>query len=62
MDNGSREIRSQWAKNIYADVTAELIRKGVALESRVVPGGVHSEASWERQIPFFMDVLFYNLT
>ena len=62
MDYGSREMRSQWAKNIYADVTAELIRKGVALESRVVPGGVHSEASWERQVPFFMDVLFYNLT
>ena len=62
MDNGSREMRSQWAKNIYADVTAELIRKGVLLESRVVPGGIHSEVSWERQIPFFMDVLFYNLT
>ena len=62
MDNGSREMRSQWAKNIYADVTAELIRKGVLLQSRVVPGGVHNEGSWERQIPFFMDVLFYNLT
>ena len=30
-------------------------------EIRVVPGGVHNEASWEHQIPFFMDVLFYNL-
>ena len=62
MDNGAREMRSRWAKNIYADVTAELIRKGVLLESRVVPKGIHSEVSWERQIPFFMDVLFYDLT
>ena len=62
MDMGSREMRSAWAKGIYADTAAALIRKGVLLESRVVPGGIHSETSWERQIPFFMDVLFYNLT
>ena len=61
MDNGSREMRSQWARDIYANVTAQLIKKGVLLESRVVPNGIHSEASWERQVPFFMDVLFYNL-
>lgn len=61
MDNGSREMRSRWAKDIYADVTALLIKKGVLLESRVVPNGIHSEVSWERQVPFFMDVLFYNL-
>ena len=34
---------------------------GAHPEIRVVPGGVHNEASWEHQIPFFMDVLFYNL-
>ena len=61
MDGGSREMRSQWARDSFADVTAQLIRKGVLVESRVVPNGVHNEASWERQIPFFMDVLFYNL-
>jgi len=31
------------------------------LESRIVPGSDHSEASWERQIPFFMDTLLYGL-
>lgn len=61
MDNGSREMRRQRAKDIYADVTAMLIKKGVFLESRVVPGGVHSEASWERQVPFFIEALFYDL-
>ena len=31
------------------------------LESRIVPDGEHNEASWEKQIPFFMDTLFYGL-
>ena len=31
------------------------------MESRIVPGGEHNEASWEKQVPFFMDVLFYDL-
>ena len=62
MDNGSREMRGQRAKNLYGEISSLLIKKGVFLESRVVPDGFHSEASWERQIPFFMDVLFYDLS
>ena len=38
-----------------------LLERGVLLDSRIVPGGEHCEASWERQIPFFMDTLFYGL-
>ena len=29
----------------------------VNLALRIVPGGTHCEASWERQIPIFMDCL-----
>ena len=61
MDNGSKEMRSARAKTLYGAVTAQLIQKGVHLTSRIVPGGVHSEGSWERQVPFFLDVLFYDL-
>lgn len=61
MDNGSNETPSQRAKNIYADVTAMLIKKGIFLDSRIIPDGTHTEASWERQVPFFMETLFYNL-
>ena len=46
---------------LYGAVTAQLIQKGVHLTSRIVPGGVHSEGSWERQVPFFLDVLLYDL-
>ncbi len=34
-----------------------LMAKQVNLTLRIVPGGTHSEASWEKQIPIFMDCL-----
>lgn len=34
-----------------------LLTKRVNLALRIVPNGDHSEASWERQIPIFMDCL-----
>ena len=34
-----------------------LLKKRVNLTFRIVPGGTHSEASWEKQIPVFMDCL-----
>ena len=61
MDNGSLEMRSQRSRRLYGEITAALMRKGIYVQSRVIPGGFHSEASWERQIPFFIDTLFYGL-
>ena len=61
MDLGQQEMRSQRAKKRYAAFASELIRKGVLLTDRVVPGGFHSEASWERQMEFFLPTLFYEL-
>lgn len=61
MDMGEQELRRRRARKVYADVTAQLIKKGVMLTSRLVPGGFHAEASWERQLPFFIPVLFYGL-
>ena len=62
MDNGSKEMGLYRFKDAYAEVTAALIKKGVFLESRVIPNGTHSEGSWEKQIPFFIDSLFYDLS
>ena len=61
MDNGSEEMRSQRARRLFASAASLLIRKGALLTCRAVPGGVHSESSWERQVPLFLDVLFYDL-
>lgn len=62
MDYGSREMgfhanmRDQFGK-----VAAQLLHKRVLLNCRIVPGGNHNEASWEQQIPFFLDTLLYGL-
>jgi predicted alpha/beta superfamily hydrolase len=61
MDYGSREMSNH--DNIrkgYAEMTEALIRKGVFVTSRIVPEGTHSEASWERQLPFMIETLLYG--
>ncbi len=61
MDNGSKEMRRARSRKNFAAVASALIEKGVMLDCRVVPWGDHSEASWQRQVPFFMETLFYSL-
>ena len=39
------------------DMSMLLLSKGVNLTFRIVPGGDHSESSWERQLPIFMECL-----
>ena len=60
-DYGEKELRWRNAKRNFPKLTETLIKKGVLVTSRIVPRGEHNEASWERQIPIFMDVLFYRL-
>ena len=58
MDYGSEEMFNHPA-NVKAlmDMDRLLVVKRVNLAFRIVPGGTHSEASWEKQIPIFMDCL-----
>lgn len=58
MDYGSLEIYNH-AANIEAltSIVHLLLSKHVDLTFRIVPGGTHCEASWEQQIPIFMDCL-----
>lgn len=58
MDYGSEEMFNHAANAESLISTAHLLlTKRVNLALRVVPGGNHSEASWEKQIPVFMDCL-----
>ena len=58
MDYGSEEMFNHAANaECLISVSHLLLTKRVNLALRVVPGGNHSEASWERQIPVFMDCL-----
>ena len=61
MDNGAREMPRARSKQLFGSVAAQLIAKGVLLTCRVVPRGEHSERSWEKQIPFFLPTLLYDL-
>ena len=51
MDYGSKEMGNH-----------EGMRKGFGeMTARVVPGGTHCEASWEKQLPFVFHTLMYGL-
>ena len=58
MDYGSQELSNHPAqKEALMDMSQLLLKKNVNLAFRIIPGGDHSEASWEKQIPIFMDCL-----
>lgn len=58
MDYGSQEINNhEGSADALISMAQLLLRKRVNLTFRIVPGGTHSEASWEQQIPVFMDCL-----
>ena len=60
MDWGSAEVDRHMALG-QREVADALFDRGVALTARVVPGGDHSEASWERQASFFIETLMYGV-
>ncbi len=58
MDYGENEMFNHAATQEAMISTAHLLlTKRVNLALRIVPGGNHSEASWEKQIPIFMECL-----
>ena len=58
MDYGENEMFNH-ASTAEAMISAAhlLLTKRVNLSLRIVPGGNHSEASWEKQVPIFMECL-----
>ncbi len=62
MDYGSRELGNhEVMAGQFARAATQLLNLGVLLTCRIVPDGDHCEASWERQIPFFLETLMYGL-
>ena len=58
MDYGSEELANHgYMLQRLTDMSGLLLGKGVNLTLRIVPEGDHSEASWERQVPVFMECL-----
>jgi len=58
MDYGSEELDNHFASSgALIAATQLLMTKQVNVTLRIIPGGNHSEASWEKQIPIFMECL-----
>ena len=62
IDYGSEEFGNHTNMcRSFGELAAFLLQRKLSLQCRIVPGGTHCEASWEKQIPFFMEALLYNL-
>ena len=62
MDYGSRELGNhELMQGQFARIASQLLTRGIKLTCRIVPGGDHCEASWEKQIPFFINTRMYEL-
>ncbi len=58
-DYGSKEFKNHSPQRaLFGKLYSILCEKGVAVTARIIPGGTHCEASWEKEVPFFFDVLF----
>ena len=58
MDYGRLEMDNHPATRGALMAMSQLLQeKNVNLAFRIIPGGTHSEGSWEKQIPIFMDCL-----
>ena len=63
MDYGAGEMENHAGmRRSFGTFGAKLMGCGVNLAMRIVPDGDHSEASWERQLPFVLETLFYDLS
>ena len=62
MDYGERELGHHGiVRDRFAKTAFRLMERGIMVDCRIVPNGEHNEASWQRQIPFFMNTLLYGI-
>ena len=59
--NGEKELFDSPAEKDFREAVSLLQEKRILLESRIVPNGIHSEVTWEKQVPFLLNALFYEL-
>lgn len=58
MDYGNIEFKNHESmRESFCEAYSVIVKKGVCVTARVVPDGRHCEASWEKEIPYFMSAL-----
>ena len=62
LDYGEKELsyRDSMAETLGASLRL-LLKTTICTTSRIVPGGTHCEASWEKQLPFAIPTLTYAM-
>ena len=63
MDAGEKEFSEKLPmyEGEWREMVSLLLEKKILLVSRVVPNGIHSEVSWEKQLPFILGTLLYEV-
>ncbi|MCF0228917.1 MAG: alpha/beta hydrolase [Parasporobacterium sp.] len=62
MDYGSEEMHNHpGMRQIFTETADILMKKNIFMTCRTVPHGIHSESSWEKQLPFMMETLMYDM-
>ena len=61
MDYGSEEMfNHEGSADALISMATLLLKKRANLTFRIVPGGEHCEACWEKQLPFAFNTLLYK--
>ena len=62
MDYGAKEFSNHGKmERQFSRIGYALLKRHVLLNLRIVPEGTHCEASWEKQVPFFINTLMYDI-
>lgn len=59
-DYGTLDLEMPRGMRDFLEINKLLGLKGVNVTSRMIPGGEHNEANWDKQLPFMIQVLMYE--
>ena len=60
-DYGSEEFNNhEDMEQLFQNTVNRLMERHIYVTSRVIPHGTHTEANWEKQLPFVINTLLYN--
>ncbi len=60
-DYGSEEFNNhENMEQLFQNTINRLLERHIYVTSRVIPHGTHTEANWEKQLPFMINTLLYN--
>ncbi len=61
MDYGSQEFENhENMEQLFQNTVNRLMERHIYVTSRVIPHGTHTEANWEKQLPFVINTILYN--